>query len=271
MNPIGFSAVSKLIGGPQEDTQKAKEEAAIKPSIVQVFFLDRNRTLAYYNDRFDLHVGDLVFVDGKLEGLQGRVTDVSTHFKIKLEDYKRVIGVADTYVVGRFYQTDTHFITFAPSALTWKQFCSWVKPPDKDGTEYYVSYDEKGILLDDFQGLDVDESIFYRGVDYFRSAQVQYLCLDAGKGRAVVMGTKPYEVEFQYQDGEVRNLFCDCPCGYTCKHDVAVLLQLREALEVMEKNYAGEWEAKGYFAMIAKPVFYRFAIHANSNAILELH
>ena len=30
-----------------------------------------DRALAYYNDRFDLHVGDIVFVDGRLEGLRG--------------------------------------------------------------------------------------------------------------------------------------------------------------------------------------------------------
>ena len=53
-------------------------------------------TLSYYNDLFDLHRGDLVFVVGKLEGLRGIVVDVSYNFKIKLSDYKRVIAVADT-------------------------------------------------------------------------------------------------------------------------------------------------------------------------------
>ncbi len=59
-------------------------------------------TLAYYNDRFDLHCGDLVYVDGKLEGKRGRVVDVNYNFRINLADYKRVIGVADTNVSGRF-------------------------------------------------------------------------------------------------------------------------------------------------------------------------
>ena len=34
-------------------------------------------TLPYYNDQFDLHRGDLVFVDGKPEGLRGRVVNVT--------------------------------------------------------------------------------------------------------------------------------------------------------------------------------------------------
>ena len=39
-----------------------------------------------YNDLFDLHPGDLVYVDGKLEGHRGRVTDVNYNFKIKVSD-----------------------------------------------------------------------------------------------------------------------------------------------------------------------------------------
>ena len=35
-------------------------------SLVRIYFPDRNQTLTYYNDQFDLHKGDLVYVDGKL-------------------------------------------------------------------------------------------------------------------------------------------------------------------------------------------------------------
>ena len=38
-------------------------------SVVQVFFPDKNASYAYFNDRFDLRPGDLVYVEGKLEGL----------------------------------------------------------------------------------------------------------------------------------------------------------------------------------------------------------
>ena len=40
-------------------------------SVVQVHFPRKNRTLGYYNDSFDLHRGDLVYVDGKLAGPRG--------------------------------------------------------------------------------------------------------------------------------------------------------------------------------------------------------
>lgn len=145
---------------------------------MQVYFPDRGRTLAYYNDRFDLHVGDVVFVDGKLEGLRGQVTAVSTHFKVKAEDYKRVVGLADTHVSGQFFQANAHLITFDPLALPWKQFLSWVKPPEEDGTEYYVSYDEDGFPLDDLSGLKVSKEVAGRGLDYYRENRVRYLYLD---------------------------------------------------------------------------------------------
>ena len=74
-------------------------------------------TLSYYNDLFDLKVGDIVFVEGKLEGLCGRVVDVTYNFKIKLSDYKRVISVADTEVRGEFFFAGSHFITFDPTVL----------------------------------------------------------------------------------------------------------------------------------------------------------
>ena len=86
-------------------------------SLVQVRFPARGMTLSYYNDQFDLHCGDLVFVDGKLEGFRGHVVDVCYTFKIKLSDYKRVISVADTKVHGEFHFAGSHFVTFDRSAL----------------------------------------------------------------------------------------------------------------------------------------------------------
>ena len=118
--------------------------------------------------------------------------------------------------------------------------------------------------------MKISKEVFERGLDYYRENRVVYLCLDGGQGRAVVEGTKPYEVEFQYKNGQISNLFCDCPCGYTCKHEVAVLLQLRETLEVIEKKYADMWAGSDYFAIVFKPMFYRFAVDGNSEAVLSL-
>ena len=42
---------------------------------------DRNMTLSYYNDKFDLHCGDLVLLTASLK-VRGIVVDVSYNFKI---------------------------------------------------------------------------------------------------------------------------------------------------------------------------------------------
>lgn len=102
-HPIGFTA--EIPADKREAMPTPVQPCHSTPvkSVVQVYFPTKNRTLGYYNDTFDLYCGDLVYVDGKLEGLYGRVVQVSYHFKIKLSDYRRVVAVADTEVHGTFY------------------------------------------------------------------------------------------------------------------------------------------------------------------------
>ena len=56
------------IQGNADNITRPKDEtplAAPKKSLVQVYFPKRGMNLSYYNDRFDLQVGDTVYVDGK--------------------------------------------------------------------------------------------------------------------------------------------------------------------------------------------------------------
>ena len=114
---IGFAA--EFLENKRMESKSAVPEPAAAPrrSMVQVYFAERNMNLAYYNDQFDLHCGDTVYVDGKLEGMRGRVTQVSYNFKIKVSDYKRVIAVVDTNVSGQFFMAGSHFVTFDRTAL----------------------------------------------------------------------------------------------------------------------------------------------------------
>ena len=97
---------------------------------------------------------------------------------------------------------------------------------------------------------------------------VRYICVDAGPGKAIVEGEKAYEVEFDFADGEIRNLICSCPCGYTCKHEVAAMMQLRETLELIDKHYADLHN--GSFAAIVKGDIFRFAIDSHETGSLTL-
>lgn len=105
-------------------------------SVVQIHFPTRNMTLAYFNDKFDLRRGDLVYVDGKLEGLRGRIVDVAYNFKITLSKYQRVIAVVDTEVHGIFHLAGSHFVTFDRDALPQAKVRTWYKAPDAEDDEY---------------------------------------------------------------------------------------------------------------------------------------
>lgn len=240
----------------------------VKPTVVKVFFPEDNRTLAYYNDRFALSKGDLVFVEGRLAGRRGVVTSVTGQFKIRLSDYKRVISKADTAVTGTFYQAGSHLLSFGPEALPFRQVLTWLRPPAEEEEAYAVGCDGSAVSLEKLSELDVPEMICLRGADYYRDGRVSFLSLEAGQGRALVSGTEAYTLDFQYRDGEVRGLVCDCPCGYTCKHAVAVLLQLRKLLNVIERDYPDQ-EGQDFTA-VSKDVFRTFALDANPAAVLRL-
>ncbi len=92
---IGFTAETTQQSNNISLPSLVNTKSQPKKSVVQVHFPMRNLTCAYYNDAFDLYRGDIVYVDGKLNGLRGRVIDISYTFKIKIKDYQRVIGKAD--------------------------------------------------------------------------------------------------------------------------------------------------------------------------------
>lgn len=257
---IGFAA-KRSDNKPMKATYTVPQRtAAQRKSVAQVYFARRNMTLAYYNDQFDLHPGDMVYVDGKLEGMLGRVTEVNYNFKIKVSDYKRVIAVVDTTVNGQFFMAGSHFVTFDRAALPASKVVDWYKAPAKEDDEFVSGSDDTIFSLDELQRMNVSSSVADRGRDYFMENRVKYICVDGTKGYAIVEGSEAYEVEFEFRDGQINALTCSCFCSYNCKHEFAAMLQLRETLELIEKNYADEYERAGYFAAVNKGTLFTFAI-----------
>ena len=257
---IGFSADKY----EHEDTTPTHiavpEEPKPVRSVVQIHFPARNMTLSYYNDQFNLHRGDLVFVDGKLEGKRGRVVDVAYNFKIKVSDYKRVIAVADTNVTGALHLAGSHFVAFEPTTMPYEKVITWFKPPVKEDDEYISGQDDSSFRLENLGGMGASNAVGERGHDYYMSNKVVYICLDGEHGRAIVEGSEPYELEFEFKNGEISHLTCNCFCSYPCKHEVAAMLQLRETLDLIEKNYAAQYERSNYFAAISKGAFLNFVM-----------
>ena len=267
---IGFAAEYPENKPDKVKYTAKKEQAVPRKSVVQVYFADRHMSLAYYNDQFDLHCGDIVYVDGKLEGMRGRITEVNYNFKIKVSDYKRVIAVADTTVNGRFYMAGSHFVTFDREALPSSKAITWFKAPARNDDEFVSGCDNTAFCLDDLKKMNVSPGVAERGNEYYIENKVRYISMDGTKGYAIVEGSEAYEVEFEYRNGEISNLICSCFCSYNCKHEFAAMLQLRETLEEISKHYEDEFERTGYFAAINKGTLFAFAIDSKETGSFTL-
>ena len=257
---IGFMAENHG-SKPETITNKAQEvQVTPRKSVVRVYFSDREMTLSYYNDQFDLRRGDIVYVDGKLEGLRGRVLEVNYNFKIKVSDYKKVIAVADTDVKGEFFMAGSHFVTFDRETLPGSKVVTWYKAPIKDEGEFVSGSDDTTFCLDNLGDMRMEPVVVDRGYEYYNESRVRYISVDGARGYAIVEGNKAYEVEFEYHNGEISNLVCSCFCSYNCKHEFAVMLQLRETLAIISKRYEDKYNQTDYFAAINKRTLMALAI-----------
>lgn len=243
-------------------TAHKSERTIPRRSVVQVYFAANHRSLAYYNDRFDLKPGDLVFVDGKLAGQRGRVTQVNYSFKIRLSDYKRVISVADIAVDGLFYAAGSHLVTFDRGVLPACQAAGWFLPPADPEEEFASGADNEAFSLDELWASD---AMFQRGYDYYKRGLVRYISLDGRAGYALVEGTAPYEVEFAWENGEISRLVCSCFCSGCCKHQAAVMLQLQDLLGRIEGQYPDAYARSGYFAAVYRQTLFEYAVDSREN------
>lgn len=249
--------------------EKADCEIIPQKSLVQIKFPEINKVYTYYNELFDLKIGDFVFVDGKLENTMGMVVNITYNFKIKLSDYQRVISKACRNVNGEFYFAGSHFVSFDPCALPFEQAITWFKAPEKDD-EYVCGSDGSSFSFETLDGLDFDNADLEKGNELFMQNSVEYIELNGTKVRAVVVTSKPYIVEFDYNNGEISNLYCGCYHITACRHCFAVLYELRQTLMCIEENYAENFKNSDYFAAILKAKFFSFAIDGKTTGGFNL-
>lgn len=216
------------------------------PTMVLVKFAECGIPLSYYNCGLKIKPGDIVFVEGKYEGIPGVVKSVSRNFNVDLCFYKEVKAVSSDRITDGFCLMKDRLLTFDPNAVPFRKALNRYKTGADD---YFIIYDEDSFFLDETSEA-IDEEIMFRGIDYYKRGRVAYLSLHGEKGNAIVVGTKPYRVRFNYVDGEISELTCDCPCGFICKHEAAVLLLLNDTLKFIEKKYALKYAASDYFATV---------------------
>lgn len=234
---------------PNESTISTAEKKEIKKSLVSVYFPERCATYSYYNDAFDLKKDDLVFVEGRLEGIRGIVVKVSYTFKIKLSDYKRVIAKCDTDIKGKFFIDSNYLITTDRNSIPFSKIKNWFYPPEAEECEYVSGCDEDNFNIFNLSNADFMINVRFSGEEYFDLGKVKYIEILNGHGRAIVHGTKYYTVEFNYNDGKITGLVCDCFCNFNCKHEYAVMITLQKLLNSFkDKNWA--IDANDYFAAI---------------------
>lgn len=255
---IGFQAAENYLqqGECTELPCPAADTAqTVKPALAEVQFESCHRTLSYYNDRFPLQVGDTVFVEGKLAGCRGKVVSLCYNFKIKLSDYKRIIGVANTDVHGQFYMMGPVMLSFDAAALPYEKAASWFLPPADPDEEIVCGSDAQSFLLADTAAWNMPCAVLDRGLDYLTANRIAYLSLAGSEGRALVKGSEVYEVAFRYENGEISALTCSCFCSGACKHEAAALMLLRQLLQSIAQNYGEAYAASGFFAAVNKADF----------------
>lgn len=235
MKKIGFMHY----GDTQEELNSVVEAPKIETptkSLVKIHFHDSNRDLSYYNDRFTLEKGDVVYVSGKMSGEAGVVVSVTTKFRIHTADYQKVLAKLDLSFHGSFTRIQDKMVSYEDSCITPDKFESWVIPPveekkkkdDEEEPDEVISGEGYTIDINNIEACEeLTDIIGHRAIDYCMEGRVRYLSIQNGKGRAYVEGSKWYRIDFNYADGLVTDLFCECPYPGLCKHVVAVVLTLR--------------------------------------------
>lgn len=181
-----------------------------------------------------------------------------------------MICMVDTIVHGRFFIAGSHFVTFDRETLPRSKVLTWYNIPATADDEIICGSDDTAFPLSDLSHMNVSNEKGTLGGELYRSNGVKYISVDGNKGYAIVAGSKHYEVEFEYDNGEIRNLTCSCFCGGCCKHEVAAMLQLRETLELIEKHYSDEWHRNDYFAAVLKGDLFAYAVDARATGKFTL-
>lgn len=227
---------------------------APRRSVVQVTFGDRNGTYSYYNEQFDLHRGDFVYVEGEFEGMIGCVLDVHYNFKAKRSVFKRVVSRVDLEQLDQMNLGGEHLLFFDRKVLDPEKAALILGVRKDDDEDYYIGSGDPAFDLGNLDGLKLNLQDARYGLRYFLDGEVTFLSLDGTKGTAMFHSTygSGTTVEFEYSKGLIQNLNCSCFGHFNCAHEFAAMLQLRETLRVIDRDHREEYETSSYFAAIRK-------------------
>lgn len=205
----------------------------IKPCVVTVRFYN-GKEYPYYNDKFELEIGDKVYVDGKLYGQLGTVVDKTYQFKVSQSFYKYVINKLDFNVHGTFAKADGFMIAKDNDIVDNGQFVAWFKPPfvptdeDPNPEEFFVGegYTQKFGAFE-FNGDTIEDA-----VDLLDDFALKGILVKDGVGVAVMQNNHTHIIDFKIDGESITDMYCDCIDAYFCEHLAAVCI----AIDMFIKN-----------------------------------
>ena len=77
------------------------------------------------------------------------------------------------------------------------------------------------------------------------------------------------EVEFNFANGDISGLVCNCFCTGACKHEFATMLQLRDIFAIIEKEYPS-FNPDNYLAAIFKGMFFEYVIDTKTTGTFTM-
>jgi len=143
---LGFNRSEEKENRAACEGGRIRTNAPVK-SLARIRFPEKGCSYTYYNDRFDLRKGDLVFVSGKLAGVPGFVEAVNYKFKIDLADYELVIACPEIRISGSYTPVLDKMVSCDPHAVRPDTFRSWVRPRSPMGKNRRNSSPERVTVL----------------------------------------------------------------------------------------------------------------------------
>lgn len=239
------------------------EKERIVKRLVEVHFYGRGMGLSYLCEDEGVKVGDLVTVEGKLEGLIGKVKRVLKSFKIPKFEMKWINKILDCDATGDYFKLEDDIISFN-SALTSEKFYSMYVEQAYNSVEGLGEAD-MDINLENFEASDFVESelVMLKGKALYQDGCIAFISLKDGIGKAYALGSQWYEIDFKYAKGKITYIACECPYFGNCKHEVALLFKLREIFKKL-KGY----EESENFVLCRQECFYSILSNATGKIIV---
>ena len=237
--------------------------------LAEVRFVNARETGTFIVEHMDLNEGDFVYVTGPMQDKVGTVIDVTYHCKIRPSKYERVVVKIDTDLYGKFIPLEHLWVTFERPCMDKDKMRLWFLSPLADG-ECVDSNGFAPFALHDLDGFPISDIRAERGESYYEEHRVVYICLDKGKGYAIVQGSEYYEVTFTYIDDKIHDILCNCYCEGHCKHEYAVLLQLWNIICHWMLDYDSNYSESEYMAAIDKTVVWNMSVSRKYGEIIKL-